>query len=66
MQCTGLTASWDKMKTKTTFPVTEGTEVSLTCKDGYELSGDKTVTCVKDTEFKFDEEPTCSDMDGGN
>ena len=41
--------------------MTAGTEVTLNCKDGYEISGDKAVTCVKDTEFEFTVEPKCGE-----
>ena len=44
-----------------TFPVTLGTVVTLSCKEGYELGGDKTVTCTKDTEFTFSAEPQCGE-----
>ena len=42
-----------------TFPVATGTVLSLSCNEGYELSGDKEVTCIQNTEFKFTEEPAC-------
>lgn len=59
IQCTGLKASWEKMETKTDFPVIAGTKVSLTCNAGHELTGSKTITCTTDTEFKFSAEPKC-------
>ena len=47
------------MGTTEEFPVVAGTVVTLNCNAGYELSGDKEVTCVKDTEFKYTNEPQC-------
>ena len=44
-----------------TFPVTVGTVVTLSCKAGFKLKGDNTVTCTKDTEFKFSTEPQCGE-----
>ena len=58
--CTGLKTTWTNMRTITSiFPVATGTVVSLTCNTGYELEGDKEVTCIQNTEFKFTEEPAC-------
>ena len=47
------------MITTTNFPVIQGTELSLSCGQGYGLKGDGTVTCVTDTEFSVQEEPRC-------
>ena len=44
-----------------TFPVTKGTVVTLTCREGYQLDGDNTVICDKDTEFTYSDEPSCSE-----
>ena len=57
----GLKPTWTGMTADRTFPVTVGTVVTLSCKEGYELGGDKTVTCTKDTEFKFSTEPQCGE-----
>ena len=43
------------------FPVTAETVVTLSCKAGYQIKGDKAVTCDKDTEFKFSKEPQCGE-----
>ena len=47
------------MGTITDFPVSAGTLVSLKCNAGYELEGDKEVTCTQNTEFQFSVQPTC-------
>ena len=43
------------------FPVAGGTVVYLKCKDGFQLTGDETVTCDKGTEFTYSEEPQCGE-----
>ena len=60
-ECSDLdTTTWTNMKTTSTFPVSAGTVVSLSCYAGYELRGDTLVTCIQYTEFKFtDIKPTC-------
>ena len=59
IQCSGLKTSWTRMKADKDFPVTVGTTVTLSCNTGYELKGDKTVTCIKETDFTFTKEPEC-------
>ena len=49
------------MKTDKQFPVSTGTVLSLSCNDGYELKGDRTVVCTRNTEFQFDVEPVCGE-----
>ena len=40
------------LKTNTEFPVKKGTEVVVTCVEGYTFtSGDRVITCVQDAEF---------------
>ena len=43
------------------FPVSEGTVLTLSCKAGYQLKGDKEVTCSTETdsEFQHTTEPRC-------
>ena len=41
------------------FPVSEGSVISLSCKEGYQLKGDNLVTCQHDTQFQFLREPEC-------
>ena len=43
------------------LPVSEGAVLNLSCKAGYQLSGDKKVTCSKDTdsEYQYTIEPRC-------
>jgi predicted methyltransferase len=43
------------------FPVNEGTVIKLSCKVGYQLEGDSTVTCNKNTEFQYSTETLCSE-----
>ena len=41
------------------FPVVEGTVLTLSCRGGEEIEGDKTVICVKDTEYELSVAPKC-------
>ena len=50
------------MDTTSSFPVSAGTVLSLSCNDGYELKGDTKVTCTEDTEFQFSEKPICGKL----
>ena len=43
------------------FPVPAGTVLYLRCNEGHELRGDYVVTCTKNREFKFSEEPSCGE-----
>ena len=43
------------------FPVYADTVLTLNCKEGYQLSGDKQITCTKDTEFQYSTEPECGE-----
>ena len=58
-QCTGLKTGWDYMKTNQTFPVPAGTVVTLSCNEGFQQTGDRLVTCLNGTRFKFKNEPEC-------
>ena len=49
------------MKTDTQFPILAKTAFVLSCNEGYELKGDKIVTCIKDTEFANSTEPKCGE-----
>ena len=44
------------------FPVYADTALPLNCKEGYQLSGDKQITCTKDTEFQYSTEPQCGEV----
>ena len=59
--CTGLKTTWANMKADKQFAVSTGTVLSLSCNEGYELKGDKTVTCNKNTEFQYSVEPYCGE-----
>ncbi|KAL5248183.1 hypothetical protein ACHWQZ_G017382 [Mnemiopsis leidyi] len=59
VSCEGLPDSWRNMKTETQFPLPPGNEVSLKCRTGYTLSGDKTVTCQEGGTFSFTNPPVC-------
>ena len=68
VSCEGLPQNWKEITTETQFPIPPGTEVSLKCSTGHTLNGDNTVTCVENTEFSFDDTPSCSqgiDLDNG-
>ena len=60
-ECTGLKRTWYNMKTDTQFPILAKTAFVLSCNEGYELKGDKIVTCIKDTEFANSTEPKCGE-----
>ena len=47
------------MATDTVFPVEEGTILTVSCNEGYQLGGDEQVTCTEDTEFSYTIEPYC-------
>ena len=47
------------MKADPDFPVSTGTVLSLSCNDGYELRGDKTITCTTNTKYHFTDDPKC-------
>jgi hypothetical protein len=50
------------MKADKKFPVAVGTAVNLSCKAGFQLTGDKTVTCDKTFTLKFSTEPQCGEL----
>ena len=39
------------MQSETVFPVDEGTVITVTCPDDYNLEGDGEVTCIHGTNF---------------
>ena len=41
------------------FPVDYGSIVTVLCEENYSLTGDNTLTCQKDTEFTFTQQPEC-------
>ena len=57
--CTGLDPDWNNLRTETTFPVDTGTELTVTCEDGFLQRGSDTVTCTEGTTFTNDVAPTC-------
>ena len=57
--CTGLDPSWTNVKTDSQFPVNVNTQISVSCKTGYSLQGDTTITCVKDVAFSYTNKPIC-------
>ena len=61
MSCEGLPESWKEMTTETPFPLSPGSEVTLTCSADYTLTGDTTVTCTEGREFSFTEAPLCAE-----
>ena len=58
--CTELPAAAFDMTTTSIFPVVVGTVVEVNCKPGHTLSGDNSITCIKDVSFKIDQRPTCN------
>ena len=51
------------MVTDKSFPVAEGTVMTVSCEDGYQLSGDNELTCSLETDALFDysDEPRCGE-----
>ena len=60
--CAGLKTEWTStIKTTTQFPVIAGTVVVVTCSYSDAVNeGSEEVTCTKDTDYTFSEEPSCS------
>ena len=60
--CTALPESWDKVKTKTEFPVDTGTTITVSCQEGYINTGSKVVTCNTELhqDFEYETLPTCN------
>ena len=56
--CSGLNESWDNMIAE--LPVRKGTAVMLSCRAGYQMSGDTMVVCIEGTTFGYHQlEPKC-------
>ena len=47
------------MEVTPNFPVTLGTELTVSCVEGYGLVGDETVTCQSGKQFGFGTKPEC-------
>ena len=63
-QCTGFKATWTNIQlVDAEFPVLKNTAVSLKCLEGFYISGDTIVTCLRETEFTFGTEPNCGKFD---
>jgi hypothetical protein len=60
VKCTGLDPAWNKLTTETKFPVNKGTVLTVSCEEGFKLSGSNTVTCTEGTTFSTDTTPTCT------
>lgn len=68
VECSGLNSDWNlnsnwkNLEADKEFPVDAGTVLNLSCEEGYELSGDSKVTCMKDNEFAYNSssKPICS------
>ena len=58
-QCDAL-PNTPHLETEASFPVQYSTEIKLFCKTGYHLSGDVTITCIKDNSFRSLEKPSCN------
>ena len=59
LNCTGLDGKWTNMETGADFPVLLGSKISLSCKEGYRLRGDKIVSCHRETQFYYHTETNC-------
>ena len=51
----------DYLTTTTTFPITHGTVVMVTCDSDYVLSGSYVITCYRDRNYLFASTPKCVD-----
>ena len=60
--CSGLPPDVSHLKTDTSFPVSYGTGVTVSCSEDRELRGDKVITCDQGTEFRFQDKPSCNDI----
>ena len=49
------------LTTTTTFPVTHGTVVTVTCDSDHVISGSHVITCYKDRNYEFSSTPKCVD-----
>ena len=59
--CTGLPAEVAELTTAETFPVSYGTEVTVTCGEvGVELRGDSVVTCEDGEGYTYGVTPKCN------
>ena len=47
------------LQSDTQFPVSHGDVVKVFCEDSFNLVGDESITCNKDTDFTFSAQPTC-------
>ena len=45
--------------TEVTFPVEEGTVLTVSCEDQFLMRGSNTVTCTEGTSYFTDKTPTC-------
>ena len=64
-QCTDLEVSWRNLLVESPdqLPVFKDTVLTLRCETGYQISGDITVTCIKNTDFSYeDNPPKCSKL----
>ena len=60
LECTGLDAAWQGIKTSTTFPVIKSTVIDVSCSDPVKKNkGSSQVTCNSGTEFTHQTEPSC-------
>ena len=60
--CSGLPPDVSHLKTDTSFPVSYGTGVTVSCSEDRELRGDGVITCDQGTEFRFQDKPSCNDI----
>ena len=61
-QCTGLDPAWSQLTTEATFPVDEGTVLTVSCEEGFLLRGSNTITCTEGTTFSSATTPTCVEL----
>ena len=63
VQCTGLDPAWSQLTTEATFPVEEGTVLTVSCEERFLLKGSNTITCIAEgTTFSSTTTPTCVEL----
>ena len=62
VQCTGLDPAWNQITTEATFPVDAGTELTVSCEEGFLLRGSNSITCTEGTIFSSATTPTCLEL----
>ena len=57
-ECSALPAIFN-LRTEIKLPVQYLDTVTVDCESGYSHTGDRTITCIKDNNFQFNQLPRC-------